>query len=232
MDTTKIPNAQGQEGAGMSKDDPLTGDGLRERKRAATREAITRAAITLALEHGYEQVTVDMICDAAMVSQRTFFNYFGSKEGVIIGTAPAEPTPEQIDAFTHKRGPGVLADLVGLIADSLDEHDPDVTLLHARREVVQRSPELMDAELAKITDLEDRSTQIVLTRLRNQGHPGSERELEDEARMVVSLAGGVMRYLMRSWSTGDPAASPRDLLREAITVLRRFADSELRASED
>ncbi|WAP52224.1 helix-turn-helix domain containing protein [Arthrobacter sp. ATA002] len=67
------------------------GGGLRARKRAAARSTIERAAVTLVLERGYERVTVDMICASGMVSPRTFFNYFGSKEGVFLG--PALPRP-------------------------------------------------------------------------------------------------------------------------------------------
>ncbi|MET1016725.1 MAG: TetR family transcriptional regulator, partial [Leifsonia flava] len=58
-------------------------EGLRARKRAATRAAIERTAIDLALDVGYDNITVEMICDACMVSQRTFFNYFGSKSDVL-----------------------------------------------------------------------------------------------------------------------------------------------------
>ncbi|WP_081813852.1 TetR/AcrR family transcriptional regulator [Microbacterium sp. CH12i] len=50
--------------------------GLRERKKRATKQAIERGAIELALEHGYENVTVEMICESAMISQRTFFFFF------------------------------------------------------------------------------------------------------------------------------------------------------------
>ncbi|WP_436740441.1 TetR/AcrR family transcriptional regulator [Streptomyces sp. BBFR102] len=50
--------------------------GLRERKKRATRAALGEAAVRLAVEHGAENVTVEMISEAAGVSPRTFFNYF------------------------------------------------------------------------------------------------------------------------------------------------------------
>ncbi|MFE9421546.1 TetR family transcriptional regulator [Kitasatospora sp. NPDC006697] len=60
------------------------GGGLRERKKQATREALSWAALRLAVEHGLEQVRVEEIAAAAGVSPRTFNNYFASKHEAII----------------------------------------------------------------------------------------------------------------------------------------------------
>ena len=58
--------------------------GLRERKKAATRQALYDAAVRLASEHGLERITVEAIADEAGVSRRTFSNYFGSKEEALM----------------------------------------------------------------------------------------------------------------------------------------------------
>ena len=60
-------------------------EGLRERKRRETRAAIERAAISLVDELGYDNVTVAMISERAVVSQGTFFNYFPTKDAAIVG---------------------------------------------------------------------------------------------------------------------------------------------------
>jgi AcrR family transcriptional regulator len=56
---------------------------LRERKRQQTRDRLTRAAMALFLERGFEATTLDDIAAAADVSRRSFFHYFASKEDVV-----------------------------------------------------------------------------------------------------------------------------------------------------
>jgi AcrR family transcriptional regulator len=64
--------------------------GLRERKKAATREALSAAALRLALERGPENLRVDEIAEAAGVSPRTYNNYFSSREQAIVAAIAAE----------------------------------------------------------------------------------------------------------------------------------------------
>src|SRR5580700_10886421 len=52
--------------------------GLRERKKLATREALCRAAVRLALADGPENVRVADIAAEVGVSPRTYNNYFSS----------------------------------------------------------------------------------------------------------------------------------------------------------
>jgi AcrR family transcriptional regulator len=206
--------------------DGHTAVGLRERKRAATQTAIERAALALVLEHGYDNVTVDMVCEASMVCQRTFFNYFGSKEGVIVGNGPPEPSEAQVGTFVSRRGPGVLADVVELMTESLVDQESDMALFRARSEVLRKTPQLMDARLLKIAEHEDRLTQLVLARFAAEGRPGTDGRLEEEARMIVHLAGGVMRYIARTWSAEDTGQSARDSVRRAVDVLLRLSTNE------
>ncbi|UBU16217.1 TetR/AcrR family transcriptional regulator [Nonomuraea gerenzanensis] len=58
--------------------------GLRERKKAQTRQAVHEAALRLTVEHGLDNVTVEAIADAANISRRTFSNYFDGKEDALL----------------------------------------------------------------------------------------------------------------------------------------------------
>jgi len=58
--------------------------GLRERKKARTRRAISEAAIALFLERGYDDVPVAEIAEAAEVSKRTLFAYFPTKDDLVL----------------------------------------------------------------------------------------------------------------------------------------------------
>lgn len=198
-----------------------TDEGLRARKRAATQSTIERAAVSLALEHGYDGVTVDAICAASMVSQRTFFNYFGSKEGVILGPPPPMPTDAAVEAFVHSAGQDVLDDLVSLLATSIADREPDRDLFRSRRVLIQRTPELMNREVSRITELQNGLVAMVLARLRATGRADT-RDLADEARMVVVLAGGVMRYCLEQYFSGAVTGAPRELLENALALVRRI----------
>jgi len=61
-------------------DEPL---GRRERKKAQTRKALADAAMALFVAHGYDNVGVKHVADAADVSVTTLFKYFPSKEALV-----------------------------------------------------------------------------------------------------------------------------------------------------
>ena len=57
--------------------------GLRERKKKRTHETILNAALALFVEHGFDQVSITQVADAAEVSRRTLFSYFPTKEDLV-----------------------------------------------------------------------------------------------------------------------------------------------------
>src|SRR5579872_3989534 len=58
--------------------------GRRERRRRETREQILRAALQLFAKHGFANTTVEDITESADVGKGTFFNYFPSKDHILL----------------------------------------------------------------------------------------------------------------------------------------------------
>ena len=77
--------------------------GRRERKKLATRAALRRAALRLALRDGVENVTAERIADEADIALRTFFNYFSSKEEAVVaaGSTTFHAFLDEIRARPH-----------------------------------------------------------------------------------------------------------------------------------
>lgn len=56
----------------------------RQRKHAALRARIVSTAIDLFARHGFDGVTVDHIADAADIGKGTVYNYFRTKEDIVV----------------------------------------------------------------------------------------------------------------------------------------------------
>ncbi len=78
--------------------------GLRERKKRATREAIAATARRLFAERGFDAVTVAEIAVAADVSEKTVFNHFATKEDLVF--AGGETRLAELQAAIARRPPG------------------------------------------------------------------------------------------------------------------------------
>lgn len=83
---------------------PETTVGRRERKKAATRQALADAALNLFLERGYDQVSIRDIAEAADVSTTTLFKHFPGKEALVFD----EDSDQQaaLVAAVRDRAPG------------------------------------------------------------------------------------------------------------------------------
>jgi TetR/AcrR family transcriptional regulator, regulator of mycofactocin system len=80
--------------ASVDRDAGMPGDGSRHmpggsprpgRPPGTSRGAVTRTALEMFAEHGFEETTVDDIAEALGVSRRTLFRYFASKNDMVWG---------------------------------------------------------------------------------------------------------------------------------------------------
>jgi AcrR family transcriptional regulator len=101
-------------------------EGLRERKKRETREAITRAAWRLFARRGFDAVTVADIARAAKVSEKTVYNYFPAKEDLVFG-AGMQRVAALIEAVSARpEGASIVEPFRHWTMDYLDrvEHEP------------------------------------------------------------------------------------------------------------
>lgn len=90
---------------------PAPTQSLRERKKNRTRLAIRQQAFRLFDEQGYANTTIDQIAEAADVSPRTLYRYFGVKEALLVSddhttpiVAAFENAPREltiVEAYQH-----------------------------------------------------------------------------------------------------------------------------------
>lgn len=85
--------------------------GRRERKKAATRQALAEAALRLFLERGYDQVGIRDIADAADVSTTTLFKHFPVKEALVFDEDAEQETLLLTAVRERRQGQSVVAAL-------------------------------------------------------------------------------------------------------------------------
>ncbi|WP_370943255.1 TetR/AcrR family transcriptional regulator [Amycolatopsis sp. cg5] len=78
--------------------------GSRERRKLQTRRAISEAAIALFVDRGFDHVSVAEVAVAAEVSKMTVFNYFATKEDLVLYRV--EGLFEQPASQVREREPG------------------------------------------------------------------------------------------------------------------------------
>jgi AcrR family transcriptional regulator len=137
--------------------------GLRERKKQKTKEAIQREAMRLFGERGYDETTIEHIADAAEISPSTFFNYFPTKEDVVLydrydpmleAMFDAGPAEEPV-SLTISRAMGAMMQAVDLdheVVFARAKLALDVPALRARFwEELQKAQTLLGGVIAKRT---------------------------------------------------------------------------------
>jgi len=89
-----------------SKTKGLTG-GRRQRRSAETRERLFRAALKLFTEKGFAETTVEDITKAADVGKGTLFNYFPSKEHILIAFSEMQlgKLQQAVENLRHNQEP-------------------------------------------------------------------------------------------------------------------------------
>jgi AcrR family transcriptional regulator len=188
-------------------------EGLRERKKAETHQALAKAALDLADRLGPDRVTVEAIADAAGVSPRTFFNYFSSKEDAIVGIAPAHSSALLADLLARPEGEpplDALRAVVLAVAERLQAVGDDWVVRHR---LIQKHQSLAVTRASWFAEVERRMAEEIARRT------GLDPGLDVYPTLVVSATIGALRVAIDVWQDRGRAGALETLIDEAFDVL-------------
>jgi AcrR family transcriptional regulator len=188
--------------------------GLRERKKAQTRRALTAAAIRLSIERGSpDRVTVEEISEAADVSPRTFFNYFSSKEDAVLGVDPERRTELRAELELRPADEAPVEALRAALLSTAEGIDENAELWAQRLQLVREHPTLSAGYVASFADFERGMVEAMAARL------GLDPDADLYPAIVVATALTIMRVTVKHWQATDADTPLADLLDVAFDQL-------------
>ncbi|MEV7607018.1 TetR/AcrR family transcriptional regulator [Paenarthrobacter sp. NPDC089322] len=200
--------------------------GLRERKRAATRQAITAVARSLTADRGLNGYTVEEVCQEAGISRRTFFNYFHSKEDAVIGAFSDQLPQDALDAFNRdsERTPDsisetLLAALFHLTLDVMERSAISRAEVHQLIAAITAEPQLLGQMTLEGEARERQFTELIASREGlAPGHP--------EIVMAAVVFGAVSKKTAQQFFSEENTRTYRELLKLNLTAAQKlFAQS-------
>ena len=189
---------------------PETRLGRRERKKLRTRALIQREALRLFLEKGFEATTIEEIAEAADIAPSTFFNYFPTKEDVVLQD---DLDPVLLEAIhVEPAGLGPIAVLRNAIHHVFSQLTPEQNAIFRRRLALMASnPTLRAAFLNQSANQLDEIVAVVAGR--------AGRSSADFA--VRNLAGALLGVMMATFlaTVKDPDVDVLGLADQALAHL-------------
>ncbi|MEU9283147.1 TetR family transcriptional regulator [Streptomyces sp. NPDC048275] len=202
------------------------GPSLTERRKAATRMEIARAAAGLFMRDGLRATRTEDIARAAGVAPRTFYRYFAGKEECLgplfaagvqkwaeaVRDAPAELTvPEALHhAVVQTLTPGV-----GVRLESME-------WVRSLLRLAEGSPALFRVWGQECQAAERTLATVLAARIST---PADDVAPASEIRLSAAVASAALRVAVEAWAAGDdPADSPAGPVALAVRHLQALGD--------
>ncbi|MDI5963932.1 helix-turn-helix domain-containing protein [Streptomyces sp. SL13] len=118
-----------------------------------TEERLTKAALELYREHGYDHVTVTQIAERAGITRRSYFRYFPDKREVLFagsGQLPVAVAEAVLDADGAASPLSAALDALARVGTRLTAH---VDHAAERRAVIDSSQDLQERERTKLATI-------------------------------------------------------------------------------
>ncbi|OUS05128.1 hypothetical protein A9Q96_13615 [Rhodobacterales bacterium 52_120_T64] len=167
---------------------------LRELRRKQTTESIRRAAVNLAIELGLDNVTTEMISNAAGISPRTFFNYFPYKEAAFL-PPKMEFSSDSEEKFIRGTN-ALLDDMLTLLKAQLDEIVADRVFVMKTHEISVTNQKLQQLRASVFYEFEEKIGTIIAKRLEYTGESG------DASHMAAIILASIRRGF-EIWITSE-----------------------------
>jgi AcrR family transcriptional regulator len=184
--------------------------GLRERKKLKTRDSIQREAMRLIEKQGYEQTTVEQIAAAAEISPSTFFNYFPTKEDVVLYDAY---DPVIVELMAERPAGEPLSISIRYVLEAMgDIFERDREIILARGKLWFEVPALKARMWEQLEQAQGLMSALISRR--------SGRAAGDfETRVIVMIVVTAALEAMREWLNRGGKGSFIDLVNEALDVV-------------
>lgn len=193
----------------------------RSARHAVTSRTIEQNAVRLVLEHGFDAVTVDMICEASGISQRTFFNHFPTKIDAIVGAVGPRVDEAAVRRFLASDRADILGDVLELVAHLAPGTSDDPALAAARWQLIGRTPALLQLEMDRMVSVQREMVEILVLRLARHTAPGETPEqTRAQADLLSYLVAGIIRFSIEGGAPGrEPGPLDLDRTREVLGQL-------------
>ena len=196
-------------------DEAAAPPGLRERKRQQTRERLTRAAMALFLERGFEATTLDDIAAAADVSRRSFFHYFASKEDVVFAWQEESMAALIAAVAARPADESMLTAAENAMSAMVRRLEPNEAIAMAC--LKRDNPALQARDQVKYEKLERALAEALAKRA---GHKTEKLH----ARLAAMIATGAMRIGGELWAADGAREKPEVLVKRTFAALRAVFD--------
>jgi AcrR family transcriptional regulator len=187
---------------------------LRERKRRLTRQLISDAATAMFATRGFDNVRVAEVADSVGVSEKTVYNYFPTKEAMVLDTA--DETIERVATALRERRPDEsLTDaVVRALKEDMSRFDeaPDelIAFTPSFGEMIDSTPALRAAWL----EVHDRLARVAREELAALAEVGPE---DPEPMIAGHALAGLAEVAFESRNRHIREGLRRETLRKAVS---------------
>ena len=209
-------------------------EGLRERKKRLTRQLISDTATDMFLERGFDEVRISEIAVACDVSEKTIYNYFPTKESLVLdreesiaadirwALGPDTAGMSPVEAAVHS----ITEDMTRMLQYWSDEgkSSPDLSLLRRFGDMLENTPSLRAAQ----SEMMDRLIEVAARAMAERA--GIDPEEPEPLIAAIAIMGlwRVQFTAMHKYAEGKKSPNEmKDLVLAEVKRAARLIDTGL-----